>query len=293
MKRLIRLELKKAFKNRYLWISLSIMTLFAVLSAVYMCQNNSLSFQEKLIESYYMENGKLTSNPLISLWSFYNSWVGGECMSLAYSVFYTLLPVGAALPYAWSFFIERKTGYIKNVAVRANKLQYFAAKTIAVFVSGTWIALIPMLLNVLITSAFLPVYQPEVNYVVYTHVNFGDLWADLYYTYPFLHLLLFALMTAFFCGLFALLSFAVTFYINNRVALLITPFLSFLALQYVETSIAGQTNAWLVETVPMNFLHATAPMLVTNGWVVLGEAVLFLAFSLLTIFVRGKHDEIY
>ena len=139
----------------------------------------------------------------------------------------------------------------------------------------------------------LPVFQPEVNYVVYTHIGFGDLWADLYYTTPLLYLTLFVLLTALFCGLFALLSFAVSFYIHNRVALLFTPFLLFLGLQYVENSIASQTSAWSVEAVPMSFLHTTAPLLLADGRVIFGEAAIFLLFSVGTILLRGRYDEIY
>ena len=110
MKRLLRLELKKALKNRFFVLSVSIMTLFAVLSAVYMYQNNSAVLYG-IVGERFAENGKLIDNPMLSLLGFYNAWVGGENLSLAYSVFYTLLPVAAALPYAWSFFLERKTGY--------------------------------------------------------------------------------------------------------------------------------------------------------------------------------------
>lgn len=154
-------------------------------------------------------------------------------------------------------------------------------------------ALIPLLINIALISATLLVFQPEVNYVVYTHIGFGDLWADLYYTYPLLYLTLFVLLTALFCGLFALLSFAVSFYIHNRVALLFTPFLLFLGLQYVENSIASQTSAWSVETVPMSFLYTTAPLLLEDGRVIFGEAALFLLFSVGTILLRGRYDEIY
>lgn len=292
MKRLLRLELKKALKNRFFVLSVSIMTLFAVLSAVYMYQNNSAVLYG-IVGERFAENGKLIDNPMLSLLGFYNAWVGGENLSLAYSVFYTLLPVAAALPYAWSFFLERKTGYLKNIATRVHKTRYITAKMLATFLSGTLTALIPLLVNVVLVSATLPVFQPEVNYVVYTHIGFGDLWADLYYTAPLLYLTLFVLLTALFCGLFALLSFAVSFYIHNRVALLFTPFLLFLGLQYVENSIASQTSAWSVEAVPMSFLHTTAPLLLADGRVIFGEAALFLLFSVGTILLRGRYDEIY
>lgn len=85
-----------------------------------MYQNNSAVLYG-IVGERFAENGKLVDNPMLSLLGFYNAWVGGENLSLAYSVFYTLLPVAAALPYAWSFFLERKTGYLKNVATRVHQ----------------------------------------------------------------------------------------------------------------------------------------------------------------------------
>ena len=58
MKRLLRLELKKALKNRFFVLSVSIMTLFAVLSAVYMYQNNSAVLYG-IVGERFAENGKL------------------------------------------------------------------------------------------------------------------------------------------------------------------------------------------------------------------------------------------
>lgn len=81
MKRLLRLELKKALKNRFFVLSVSIMTLFAVLSAVYMYQNNSAVLYG-IVGERFAENGKLIDNPMLSLLGFYNAWVGGEIYPL-------------------------------------------------------------------------------------------------------------------------------------------------------------------------------------------------------------------
>lgn len=292
MKKMLRLELKKALTNKFFLVTLAVWCVLALLSAIYMIENYG-NFNPQFLDDYFLRDGELYENPYLPLTGFYTSWIGGESLSLVYSVFYTLLPVAAALPFAWSFFTERQSGYIKNIAVRAKKLQYFVAKAAAVFLSGMLLVLIALVLNLFVVSAFLPVYQPEVNYVIYTHVNFGELWANLYYVYPFLFVILYVLLTAVYGGIFALLSLAVTFYIRNRFAVLLLPFLLLMGLQYVESAIAIQTSAWYMEIVPTSFLHSTAPLLMNVGWIILLEAALFLAFSLLTVLLRGKHDEIY
>lgn len=152
MKSMLRLELKKALKNPFFFISVSVMTLFSTLSAAYMVENNG-EFNPNFLENYFLRDGEFYTNPMLSLTGFYNSWIGGESMSLVYSLFYTLLPVAAALPFAWSFFTERRSGYIKNVCTRTKKQYYFVAKGVAVFVSGALVTLLPLAVNLLITSA--------------------------------------------------------------------------------------------------------------------------------------------
>ena len=81
-------------------------------------------------------DGQLAHNPDLPLFTFYNSWVGGDDLSLAAALFYALLPVGAALPFGWSYCTEHKSGYLKNIYTRVDKKTYLAGKALAVFLSG-------------------------------------------------------------------------------------------------------------------------------------------------------------
>lgn len=293
MKNIIKMELKKALFSKYFLFGLSLLMLFALLSAAYMIEIRMDYNPDGLFE-FYMEGGKFTTNPDLPLFGFYNSWLGGEDLSLAYVLFFNLLPIGAALPFGWSFYTERKSGYLKNIASRINKEHYFIAKTIAVFVSGMLAVLIPMLVNVLLVSAFVPAIDPFVGYTFYNHTYFGTLWVDLLYTNPLLHMLLYILLNTVYGGIFALLSFAVAFYVKNIFAVIFLPFLSMMLFKYLETVYyASKTDLLQIEFVPTSFLHSRSPGYYNLAWsVALVTAVLF-AFALITIAVRGKRDEIF
>lgn len=292
LKRTLRMELNKAIFSKFFAFGLALLLFMALFSAFYMIEIRS-SYNPNDIEAYYMQDGKFTTNPDVSLYGFYNSWIGGEELSLAYSLFFTLLPVGAALPFGWSYYAERKSGYLKNIATRIDKKQYFACKAIAAFVSGTLVVLIPLLANILLVSAFVPMAEPFVGYTFYNHVHFGSLWADLLFTHPALYTALYVLLDGLYGGIFALLSFACAFFVNNVFLVAFLPFLSMLALGYMQGLLyAGFPDVIQLECIPTQFLHSRSQLQTTAPIVALVTIVL-LGFALLTIAIRGRKDEIF
>lgn len=292
MKNMIKTEIRKAFVSKYFMLGLLLLMTFAILSAWYMIEVR-IGYNPDSIY-HYMENGQFTRNPDLPLFGFYNSWIGGENLSLANTLFFVLLPVGAALPYGWSFHTERKSGYIKNVVSRIDKRSYFFAKTIAVFTSGMLAVFIPLVSNILLTSAFIPIVSPFAGYTFYNYVYFGNMWSDLFFTNPFLHMILYVLLDTLYGGIFALLSFAVTFYVKNIFSGIFVPFLSMLGLSYVEGIIhRGFSDIIPIEFIPTKFLHSRSLNAQTMGWSVLAVTLFLLVFALLTIFIRGSKDEVF
>ena len=130
MSSLIKTELKKAIKSKFFLLGLALMLLFSVLSGIYMIENRA-TYNPEVINEYILQaDGTYKNNPDLPLFGFYNSWVGGEALSLFQTLFYNLLPVGAAIPYAWSYHTERKSGYLKDIASRTDKKKYFVAKAL-------------------------------------------------------------------------------------------------------------------------------------------------------------------
>ena len=293
MKKLIcvaRIELKKAFCSKKFLLGMALLLLFSLLSTVYMIEGRAVYNPDLILEN--LEDGKFAHNPDLSLFTFYNSWIGGDDLSLAATLFYSLLPVGAALPFGWSYYLERKSGYLKNIYTRVGKGTYLAGKTIAVFLSGAAVAAISLTVNILLVLAKIPLITPFAGYNFYNHVYFGNLWADLYFSAPGVYVALYALLDAVYGGIFALLSFAVGFYFRNVFAVLFTPFLLMTVASYVENILLNdRADLMPVEWVPTYFLHPQVPHFQVMGWAVALVTVLLLSFSLLTIYFRGVRRE--
>ena len=228
------------------------------------------------------------------MFGFYNSWVGGEELSLGTVLFYYLMPIGAAIPFAWSYHTERKSGYLKNIASRTDKKKYFIAKTIAVFVSGVLAVLIPLIVNIALVSAFVPTIEPFAGYTFYNHVFIGDMWIELYYTCPWLYVTLYVLLDVLYGVIYALLIFAVTFFIKNILAILFVPFISLFVIGYFGEIIIMnvQMDRWF-EFNPIIYLHSLHSGNQRAWWIILLITIGLLCFSLCTIFIRGFKDEIF
>ena len=193
MKNLIKIELKKSIFSKTFLLGAALLSLFAVLSAVYSIESWS-GYNPDYLYKYCMENGKYISNPDFPLYSFFGAWLGGDTLSLAYTLFFTFLPIGASIPYAWSFHSEKKNGYIRNIAIRTNKINYYIAKGISVFISGALAVFIPYIINILLVSAFIPYYPNWAGYNFYNLVFFGNMWSDLFFSNPILHTMLFVML---------------------------------------------------------------------------------------------------
>lgn len=294
MKNLLKNELRKAIISKYFLLGLALLLLFAMLSGMFMYENRVNYNPNSILKHALDESGNYRTNPDLPIFSFYNSWVGGEAITLYQTIFFYLLPVGAAIPFAWSYHTEKKSGYLKNIASRINKKKYFTAKTIAVFISGALVVLIPLVMNILFVSAFVPSTMPFTGYIAYNYIGVSDMFADLYFSNPVLYVALYVLIDTIYGGIFALLSFAVSFYIKNIFVVLFLPFIMVIATGYIRNLAMQKVSGYLfVEFNPVIYLHSIMHGGVRYWWVIFGIAAILLVFSLCTIFIRGFRNEIF
>lgn len=297
MKEMLKIEWKKAFFSKSFLAGLLLLTIFSFLSAVYMIENWS-GYNPEHIYEFYMQNGEFISNPILPVYSFFNAWLGGDTLSLANTMFFFFLPIGAALPYAWSFYTEQKCGYIKNIVTRTSRKNYYAAKGITVFCSGAAVVFIPYVFNVLLVTAYIPYYEPWAGYNLYNSVNFGTMWSDLFFRNPMLHMILYILLNTLYGGIFALLSFSVSCFIKKMIPIIFTPFLAMLLCGYAETAIYERflnEKLMLLELIPTRFLHARATHYLTMGWAVVLVTMILLICGVLPMILvgRSKKDELH
>ena len=63
------------------------------------------------------------------------------------------------------------------------------------------------------------------------------MWAELYYSNPFLYSMLYVLLDGVFAGLTACISMVLAFFIRSRVVVVLMPFFLMLLLDYIDTNV--------------------------------------------------------
>lgn len=288
--RTLRLECRKAIKNRLFIIAV------AVGCAVTLC---SLIPQ---VKSYYrgiqVVNGFSEvfqhRNPHAAMKTLYNHWVGGETYTLGSSVYFFIFPLLAAIPYGWSFCGESRSGYTRSMVLKTGKAPYYFAKYCAVFLSGGLAMVIPLAFNFLLTAMFVPAVCPDPSYLVWYAVNGASLMSELYYTYPAVYVLLYLAVDFLFCGLIACLSYSASMFYKNRVVVVLLPFFLLLGWNFAGTSIL-YTDKLLryTEISPLYFLHPAAARYDAGWSVIVAEALILFALTFVPTVIMGKRNEIY
>lgn len=284
LKRMIRLELRKALKNKWFY------------GAIFIgCAITMLSFADK-IDLY--QNGLLTqeregSNPMQAASGLFNLWIGGEPFSLGGAIYFFVFPLLTAIPYGWSYCEEKQCGYIRMAAVRCGRTNYFLAKYIAVFISGGLAMVIPLVFNFLLTSMFAPAVMPSPVYCTSNGVFFHSLMSMVYYTRPFLYVFIYLGIDFVFCGLIACISYSAAGFTRHRVIAVILPLFLLLAFHYSRQFVYTSMTVRYKEISPMYFLRPVAAAYTASWAVIITEIVVLLAVTFFLSMVWERKHEIY
>lgn len=291
MNHCIRTEFSKCFHSISFIISITICILLALFSASYCCQGY-LNIHD-VLNQYCFENGHMISNELFPVWTSFNYWIGGESESLAYSAFYMLLPMFATLPYSLSCLQERTSSYANQIIVRTGRRPYYLSKGIVCFSASFITIVVPLILNFIVTVAFIPSTVPQINYEIYNHVCFGSMWADLFYSHPLVYVVLYILLDGLFSGVIALFGYALSFYITNQFAAAALPLLLFWGIDYLSGLLARAVpgTSWTYEISPIAYLHPATIRYDPNGFLIMIEATVLFLSACSIIYKRGIQHE--
>ena len=227
MKKQLRIELERAFTGRGMLLAL----LIGGALAVYHCVTQVVPMANAMEEMFAPEMMEMLKQKgaLITPDYLYCTWLSGtEFLNTPTTLFYTVFPILAALPFADSLFADIKGGYIKNVCLRTDRKNYYLAKFIAAFVAGGVAVAAPLLLSFLLACMFLPAIHPAP--IAYNLSAIGDRssFGWLYFHMPMVFVALYLLINFVFGGLLACLGVAATTFLGYRFLVLVTPFIVYL-----------------------------------------------------------------
>ena len=282
----LKIELKKAFGNKLFLLTLALGIVIVGISAY---QNIVNYFEVVEMDVLQAETIGAPIDPTLPVFTPFTCWIGADYQYPMTSLFYLLLPLMAALAFGWSYCAERKSGYIKNIAVRTDKKNYYLAKYVAVFIAGGAVVAIPLLANFHTVACFIPAYTPDVFYNIYYSMHYHFL-SELFYTVPLLYVAIILVLDFVFAGLIATVSLAVSFFIKNRYAVVLLPFLLLLGIHFLQSVLMGIFSCPVIS--PIDFLKAYSVDTITV-WTIVPPILLLFLLTFGVTFCKGARDDVF
>lgn len=279
MLNILRVELHRAFINRFFVVALGIGCLIAVSEIItFVLPVVELQSQARFFDDYPF--------------SVYGAWIGGKTALFETELFYFLLPLLACIPFANSLHIDSQSGLVTNLVTRASPQDYFLSKSVAVFLSAGAVGAAPLLLNFLLTASLLPLLPPITTTGQYLPFAFM-MWADLFYSQPYLYVVLYIGMAFLFSGLFALVALMLSFCMKNHFVVTLAPFIICLLFGFLMNGLQSITGITLLGTLsPIYFLNPLNICFEQTQYVILGE-ILLLVMAIISFIIYGiRRDRI-
>lgn len=282
--RLFKIELTKAVKNKYFISALTVGVLLCLCFAGYSVG----SYFDALEKSSLIANESgVLLNPMSASHTLYNRWIGQEWVSPSSSLFFLLLPLISALPYSRSYAEEVKSGYLNNIFIRTHKSKFLISKFFSAFSVGAVVVAIPLILNVMTVSAFIPAVKPNVYCDVYYNMPVNCVFSEMFYKMPLLFVLLKITLISFYAGCFSVLGLSIGMLFKNKFVAVLFPFVFMLLFNYISNVFSPDS-----ELSPIQFLYGGGDVL-SNIYVLITELlVLFFVPLVITKAVAMKKDAL-
>lgn len=276
MKSYLKNELHRIFTGTSFKLSLGIGLLISIVHylfnvlKVYPCAS---AISESIIEGY--------------LPSVFNQWIGTTLSTVESYLFFLIIPVLATIPFGGDFFEEIQTGFARNVLLNTKcKLRYFMVKFLVSFVSGGISVIIPLITNLALTSATIPALRPIAS-TNYFSIFATSMWAELYYSHPWIYTAFYLSIIFVFSGLFAQISLWIVFYVSNRIVVIFTPLIVYTLIYSFCVTIGCP------EFSPLNFLPPQQIVYDISFKIILIEIILLFLVNLIMFVYKGCKNDFF
>lgn len=285
MKKLLKIDLKRILHSRRFCILILVEIAVVVLSYVW----NTYPYGQTLwnvakqpfaaapefhvswLEAYYP-------------FTWYDKWIGaGMGDSILDHFYFIAMPLCAAFAMGDYVTKDHTTGYVKQVFLHVGRKQYYAEKGVCSFLVGGITILIPLIVNIFLNAAqfssLVPMVEGGPGAVVHGHV-----FSRLYYSHPFIYILIYLFNSFMYGGAFSVLACAVGIFVSNAFIPLLFPFLVYLFQNSLMTALQHPEFAFDA-LITMNRAYISSYLFCLLG------ALCILVPGILGLVYAGRNDE--
>ena len=208
MLKLLKIEMRRLFQNKAFYLSLVIG--FSLCIWLLLTQLQEVRELNEAIKEYGTEKLGLYYPR-----SLYNSFIGLDYAYLPSIILYTIFPLLVTLPHAISYYRDKRSGYLKNILLKADRKDYYFAKYLSVFASGFITTLVILLFSLWISAMAFPALKPEVVTNTYSPFLKTQMMVDLFYLHPLMYVFIYILIDAVFLGIVSTIALGIRIFARN------------------------------------------------------------------------------
>lgn len=282
-------EYEKLYKTKTFWIIIALLSVITAAIAFFRSLSVVNSVGGIAPDAPRSNDGFFLEDNKVFAMSLFNNWIGALSGDLFFTtIFYFILPLASTLPFSFSLLDENRSGYLRQMTLKKGQLRYYMAKYIVTFCSGCLVAVVPILINLIITACYLPASTPDPLEQLYSNQPYGMYLSHIYHSKPLLFVAIFVTLPGIFCGLWATLTLCVSLFVPNKYIAIIAPYLFlFFETAFFDALFANRIN---LELSPFYFIRGASA-----GDIRIVSRVLLVMFivSISIVLLRGKRDDVY
>ena len=245
-------ELKKAFSNKMFQVVLLVSTVIPFMNTY---------VRWKVTQNDIAMGIKMQMEEWVSL-SVFSGWIGSEFYTSGYSLFFFIFPLLVCAGYGWSFRRELDTGYTNQIVSRAGKKKYYFSKYFSIFITGG---------------------------IIFT--DYLSFLGGLFFSHPMLFCFLYLLVDFIFCGALACVCMSLSFFIRNKVSVIVIPFLALLFWHEISNRYLIDNDTIYTPSL-LRMVHPTGSEYIILGSAYLTAIVVILAITLGITIYKMKYSDI-
>lgn len=275
----MRKEINSSIKNIWFCLPLAFFSTIALIHCYL-----KISDYNALLSSL-TDADKSEGNCCFPVYTSFNLWIGNDNSIYSKILFY-IAPFLSALPYSWSYCRDLKKGIISNKS--KSKKQYHS-KLIGVFVSSGLLIAIPLFINFIGISLFVPSVKPDSAYDIYYIAFSNNFIGQLFYNVPYIYVLFYIVLNFSIYGLLGCIGLSFSTFFDSRYMAVFLPIMFLVSVEAIKIVFSSFIKS---EISMLSFMYPYEPQF-DNGFIIFSEIaiLIFIVLVFSKIGVKNKKNE--
>lgn len=242
---MIKMELKRMFKRKSLYVALFVGIAIASLEAF---TNNHIKLG---FEDFSDFSNGVYNNLLL-----YNI---GKYMRMLQTIF----PLIITIAFADAYLEDVKSGFIKNIITRYDKKKYLINRFLTNFIVSGLIISIPLIVNYMIYASFIPSIEPKIFFSSPV-LESRDFLPYIFFKWPLLHMFIRIFLLFIYGGTFSSIALAASIYFRNRYVITILPFIFYIGMDVIIPMVLSYRYSpmmFLFNNIGYNYMFIVIPVM--------------------------------